>query len=120
MMHAETMQAQTLHASADARMAAAPIRRQKFGGLIRRSSRSRGLPLDLMDRRAAFHAHALDFVFDQQLLALQFGNAEIVCGRVIYRFVQFVFENLVLPFKLRKMRLNRHRLVSSMNECQTS
>ena len=51
---------------------------------------------------------ARDFVLHLQLAALQIGDREIVGRRMSDGLGDFVFEGLMLPFQLRKMRLNRH------------
>src|SRR5882757_11183097 len=62
----------------------------------------------LVDRRFCGMSQPLDLILDHQLSSLQLGNLQVVCGKVHERFVQFVFEYLVLAFQLNKMRLYCH------------
>ena len=62
----------------------------------------------LVDRRCCGMPQPLDLILDHQLSSLQLGNLQVVCGKVHERFVQFMFEYLVLTFQLNKMRLYCH------------
>jgi hypothetical protein len=53
-------------------------------------------------------SQAFDLVLDHQFAALQFGDVQVVCGKMHERFVQFVFKALVFAFKFNKMRLYCH------------
>jgi hypothetical protein len=62
----------------------------------------------LMQGLACGMFQPLDLVLDHQFPALQLDNLQIVCGKMHESVVQFIFENLVFPFKFNKMRLQCH------------
>jgi hypothetical protein len=60
----------------------------------------------LMD--AGILPQARDLVLQLQFTALQFQHLQVIRRRMRKRFIDFVFERLVLFFEFRKMRLNCH------------
>jgi hypothetical protein len=62
----------------------------------------------LVQRGVSGMPQSFDLVLHHQLPALELDYLQIVCGQVQKSFVQFVFENLVLPFKFNEMRQNCH------------
>src|SRR5262245_24092441 len=50
----------------------------------------------------------LDLVLDEQLTTLQFGDLQIICGRMGHRLRDLVFESTMLPLQFCKMRLYGH------------
>jgi hypothetical protein len=62
----------------------------------------------LVQRGVSGMPQPFNLVLHHQFPALELDYLQIVCGQVQKSFVQFVFENLVLPFKFNEMRQNCH------------
>src|SRR5262249_6550393 len=99
------------------------LERGRYAGAIEKATRSGAKPVAQpitmtqpeyakarasVDAGASFLPQTREFVLHLQLAALQFGDLEVVDGRMRHRVGNFLLERLMLPFQFRKMRLDGH------------